>query len=130
MQPHQHPSPDSLLRRLLEIYQAAFDDRPGAVDRQDEANRCFQALADGDDASLELLARHLQPGGLIRQFHPALGMRPLAGLVLQIALTNRQVPKVLETASHLLQQLPVISETQDVFDQIEASILKLIEPIE
>lgn len=59
----QNPSAESLLRRLLEIYQAAFDDRPGAMERQEEASRCFDALAEGNAATLELLARHLEPGG-------------------------------------------------------------------
>lgn len=121
-----HPTPDSLLRRLLEIYQGAFDDRPGAVERQEEAGRCFEVLAEGNAATLDLLAKHLQPGGLIRQFHPVLGVRPLAGLVLQIAINHHHDVQVLEAADCLLHQLPVIPETQDDLEKIELSIRNLM----
>ncbi|MBI3824140.1 MAG: hypothetical protein HY289_15845 [Planctomycetes bacterium] len=127
MPPHQTPPPDSLLRRMLEIYQAAFDDRPGCLDRQDEASRCFETLADGNAATLELLAHHLQPGGLIRQFHPVLGMRPLAALVLQIALKNSHLPLLLEAADRLVLRLPVIPETQDVFEKTMESLRLLMQ---
>lgn len=121
------PSQRELLRRFLELYQAVYDQLPNARARQEEANALFDRLAAGGEATLRLLDENLLPGGLIKEFSPALGGRPLSALVLAIARVHQHDRAVLLHARELITTLPRTPESLPLLARVAEMIRILLD---